>query len=385
MLRNYFLIALRNLFRNSIYSLINIGGLVESDPGQHGKEFANRMNKGPRKFGDNMELKLIIVFALAGFNSIAQLPVVASGSIRRFENFASRFVDARTIDVWLPIISPQKYTEKLENISSDFSLELANLLLCMYLVTQQPGNSSGIKEMQSPVYFEAKTLLTSLTSSGNTTIEVIQAGVLLSLYEQGHGMIDVAQLTMSVCTRMAMKMKVVLRAAPELQNTDFGRLWWGLIILDRLTFSRPIIDIPNTVYRHLNQILSPEEIQLTLGSSSDGIPSMELPKDDEADAMMNRPITMRTISGISAATRPATRLGPFCRASEASHLLGKVLDLVARSSYTNNMDEEQTRTLDKALQEQAMVLMQFAVNGWEECCAAIGLCLRYLPFSKNWS
>jgi len=139
----------------------------------------------------------------------------------------------RTIDVWLPIISPQKYTEKLENISSDFSLELANLLLCMYLVTRQPGTSSEIKEMQSPVYFEAKTLLTSLTSSGNTTIEVIQAGVLLSLYEQGHGMIDVAQLTMSVCTRMAMKMKVALRAAPELQNTDFGRLWWGLIVLDR--------------------------------------------------------------------------------------------------------------------------------------------------------
>jgi len=103
----------------------------------------------------------------------------------------------------------------------------------MYLATRQPGNPSGIKEMQTEVYFEAKTLLTTLTSSGSITIEVIQAGLLLSLYEQGHGMIDVAQLTMSVCTRMAMKMKVALRAAPELQNTDFGRLWWGLVILDR--------------------------------------------------------------------------------------------------------------------------------------------------------
>jgi hypothetical protein len=139
----------------------------------------------------------------------------------------------RTIDVWLPILSPKKCIDKLENITSENSPELSNLLLCMYLATRQPGNSSGIKEMQTEVYFEAKTLLTTLTSSGNITIEVIQAGLLLSLYEQGHGMIDVAQLTMSVCTRMAMKMKVALRAAPELQNTDFGRLWWGLVILDR--------------------------------------------------------------------------------------------------------------------------------------------------------
>jgi hypothetical protein len=136
------------------------------------------------------------------------------------------------------------------------------------------------------------------------------------------------------------------------------------------------IDISNTSHRHLNQILSPEEILLTVGSSSDGVPSMELPVDDEAHAGMNRPITMRTLSGVSAAARPTTRLGPFCRAAEAAHLLGKVLDLVARSSYTNEMDERKSRVLDGSLQQLAMVLLQQAVNGWEECCAAIGLCLR---------
>ena len=142
----------------------------------------------------------------------------------------------RTIDIWLPIISPQKCIERLETLNSENNPELSNLLLAMYLVTRQPGNSSNIKEMQSPVYYEAKTLLAALTSSGNSALEVIQAGVLLSLYEQGHGMINVAQLTMSVCTRMAMKMKVALRAATEIQNTDFGRLWWGLVILDRYFF-----------------------------------------------------------------------------------------------------------------------------------------------------
>jgi hypothetical protein len=142
-------------------------------------------------------------------------------------------------------------------------------------------------------------------------------------------------------------------------------------------FSSDSIAQSNIWHRHLNQILSPEEIQLAVGSSSDGIPSMELPADDEAHTGMNRPITMRTISGVSAASRPTTRLGPFCRASEAAALLGKVLDLVARSSYTNEMDEAKARELDVSLQGLAMNLMKLAVNGWEECCAAIGLTLRY--------
>ena len=48
-----------------------------------------------------------IVFNIAFFWFLqmpahAQLPVVASGSIQRFEKFASKFVDARNVDVWLP-------------------------------------------------------------------------------------------------------------------------------------------------------------------------------------------------------------------------------------------------------------------------------------------
>jgi len=140
----------------------------------------------------------------------------------------------RTIDVWLPIISPTRCIKRLETMSADQNVELACLLLCMYLVTRPPGNATtGPREMQSPLYWEAKTLLSALISAGNHAIEVIQATLLVSLYEQGHGMIEVAQVTMAVCTRLAMRMKVAEQSAPEIQNTEFGRLWWGIIILDR--------------------------------------------------------------------------------------------------------------------------------------------------------
>lgn len=54
-------------------------------------------------------LLIIISFNFICCLVIAQLPLVSSGSIKRIENFPSKFVDARNIDVWLPDgYSPQK-------------------------------------------------------------------------------------------------------------------------------------------------------------------------------------------------------------------------------------------------------------------------------------
>jgi len=52
-----------------------------------------------------MNTKLIVTNVLIFLNilySNAQLPKVSSGSIQRIENFKSKYVDARNIDVWLP-------------------------------------------------------------------------------------------------------------------------------------------------------------------------------------------------------------------------------------------------------------------------------------------
>lgn len=52
-----------------------------------------------------MNTKLIVTNVLIFLNilcSNAQLPKVSSGSIQRIENFKSKYVDARNIDIWLP-------------------------------------------------------------------------------------------------------------------------------------------------------------------------------------------------------------------------------------------------------------------------------------------
>ena len=52
-----------------------------------------------------MNTKLIVTIVLIFLNTLcsnAQLPKVSSGSIQRIENFKSKYVDARNIDIWLP-------------------------------------------------------------------------------------------------------------------------------------------------------------------------------------------------------------------------------------------------------------------------------------------
>lgn len=49
-----------------------------------------------------MKLYLILMSLALQHTAIAQLPAVSSGAIKRMENFSSRFVTARNVDVWLP-------------------------------------------------------------------------------------------------------------------------------------------------------------------------------------------------------------------------------------------------------------------------------------------
>ncbi|MCX6278491.1 MAG: alpha/beta hydrolase-fold protein [Bacteroidetes bacterium] len=45
---------------------------------------------------------LSLLFSMVSFFCISQLPVVSSGSIARLENFQSKYITPRNIDIWLP-------------------------------------------------------------------------------------------------------------------------------------------------------------------------------------------------------------------------------------------------------------------------------------------
>lgn len=123
-----------------------------------------------------------------------------------------------------------------------------------------------------------------------------------------------------------------------------------------------------------------EDIHLTTGQPSARRFPLELPMDPEVAQEL--PQFGRTPSGIRfvphelRASAQTTRLGPFCRTAQAATLLGETLELLSGSASTNFINRTNSNALDESLQKLAMSLLQQAVNGWEECCGAIGVCFR---------
>lgn len=98
-----------------------------------------------------------------------------------------------------------------------------------------PPSGHEVSSMQTSIYFQVKALHFTLVSSGTPLTEVVQAGLLISLYEQGHGMVETARITMAACSRVAINLNIQNRRVQvsDTQDSEFGRTWWGLVILDR--------------------------------------------------------------------------------------------------------------------------------------------------------
>lgn len=139
----------------------------------------------------------------------------------------------RTIDLWLPVISQETVQRSFQDIRTNPSVELGVLLLCMHVITRMPGDD-GSDTMNSSAYLQAKSLYSYQSSLGKGKIEIVQAGLLLALYEQGHGLLDAAQMSMTTASRMGTKMVTASqRAGRDIFESDLGNLWWGIVILDR--------------------------------------------------------------------------------------------------------------------------------------------------------
>lgn len=139
----------------------------------------------------------------------------------------------RTIDTWLPIIDPERCRKRVESIILDDDVGFASLLLAMYLITRSPSAEHG--GVRSSLYYQAKTLQTALISSGNCSIDVVKSGLLIGIYEQGHDVSEAAQITMSSCLRMAVKLLMNAQnlTSENIQNSDIGRLWWAILMIER--------------------------------------------------------------------------------------------------------------------------------------------------------
>ena len=152
-----------------------------------------------------------------------------------------------SVDTWFPFVNRRRLTGRS---TMDLPLRdptIAALLLCMKLVAEVPASSTtttsnNTSASTSLLYREAKAYLNVTENDFPTSLRVLQALVLLALFETGHGIFPAAYLTIGRAARMS-----VLRGVHDRKNatqlfrtpstwTDWEeerRTWWATLILER--------------------------------------------------------------------------------------------------------------------------------------------------------
>ncbi|KAF4965163.1 hypothetical protein FSARC_7030 [Fusarium sarcochroum] len=256
---------------------------------------------------------------------------------------------------WMPIISKIRL-DRLTHRSYDvMRADMALLFLCMKLMQEVPGEQQPVP---SELYVTTKRFLDSLQMKGLLTVRIVQAGLLLSVYELGHAIFPAAFMTIGLCARIGIVLGLHSKLAPQLAGkprswTDWEerqRVWWMTVILDRY------VSI-GADYRPL----------YTEDPSKDTL----LPADDSAwDTGEMVPPERVSLSS------QQTPVGPFARLAQAANLLGRVIRHCNETSLELDFVLDNFEALDQTILSLMALLSTEHSTPSTETCTATALCFR---------
>lgn len=158
---------------------------------------------------------------------------------REAKPIASRFFE--DIHTWMPIVSKYRFYNHLMNPLLEHRSDLTILLFCMRLISWSAAEHADGDKPRTRAYLAAKRLLVDAESAGLLTLQLLQAILLVSIYEIGHGIYPAAYITIGTCARYGTalgidKQKLSDSGNPsltEVEQEERRRVWWAIVILDR--------------------------------------------------------------------------------------------------------------------------------------------------------
>jgi hypothetical protein len=141
------------------------------------------------------------------------------------------------IHPWMPFISKTWAYKHLLSPLSPVHADSALLLLSIQLINWIP---SAFANPKTPMYKAAKQYFFELETAGSFSIRVVQAGLLILLYELGHCIYPAAYMSVGTCARQAVALgfdkdikQVNTTGLPWDKVEERRRVWWAILILDR--------------------------------------------------------------------------------------------------------------------------------------------------------
>lgn len=148
----------------------------------------------------------------------------------------------QSIHPWFPIIA-QTLQGQLPSSWNEASLDYTLLALCITLLCTSPPPSSGdgaLSDFQS-AYLHVKSWIAVIEGLGITSLKIVQARTLVTLFEVAHGFYPAAYISIGTTIRAADALKdhayLSLSSSPSTSD-ESGReeaivIGWAIRILDR--------------------------------------------------------------------------------------------------------------------------------------------------------
>jgi hypothetical protein len=143
-----------------------------------------------------------------------------------------------SIDVWCRILSRKRVLQRVQAYNSSTDASFALLLLCMKMIISPPAGGEAVTK----IYRTACGFSSLLEQIPSISLELLQARVLIAMYEVGHSIFPAAFFSVGHAARMSMLMGLHDRkhAAQLFRTTqtwtvreEERRAWWGVFILER--------------------------------------------------------------------------------------------------------------------------------------------------------
>jgi hypothetical protein len=180
---------------------------------------------------------------------LPQINVLLSSEVRGYVNDSEFIVSQHfaTTQSWMPLLSKKKIYQELANDPSQHPSDFIILLYCMKLLMWWPPahDGSAKRDGRTAAHSTATRLLHEAECTGILTLQLLQAKLLVCLYELGHSIYPAAYLSVGACARygMALGIDKTNEAFQRDLTTDpmdleeMRRCWWAVIIIDRLAKS----------------------------------------------------------------------------------------------------------------------------------------------------
>lgn len=141
---------------------------------------------------------------------------------------------------WFPILCRKRFEIMLDNDNFTPTPDVAMLFATMFLLNDEDSNCRA--STRTSTYWNIKHFANVLEANAFMTTPILQANVLLALYEVGHAIYPGAYMSLGKCATMGKALGLDDRMnAPQMmkrygswaQLEELRRLWWAIVLLDR--------------------------------------------------------------------------------------------------------------------------------------------------------